>query len=373
MTHEWYAVDALESTATPALAVYPSRVMSNVQKMKSIAGSVDRLWPHVKTHKTAELVRLQRREGIHRFKCATLAEAEVTAQAGAAVVLLAYPMAGPNPTRLARLAGRFPHVRFSTLVDNPDSADQLNAAMAGSGLTLGVWIDVDVGMGRTGMPLTAGRPTALYERLAGGEWPNLIAVGFHAYDGHVRDRDPTERAEHAERCLEPLIAMRLALVNRGLGPVRLMAGGTPTFAAHAQAADRDLSPGTCVLWDASYSQKFPDLGFEFAAVLLTRVVSKPMDGRLCLDLGYKAVASDNPDPRAVFLDVPDARMVVHSEEHLVIETARAGEYSVGDVLYAIPFHVCPTCALHRELLVVEGRQVVDRWPVAGRDRRLSDE
>ena len=129
--------------------------------------------------------------------------------------------------------------------------------------------------------------------------------------------------------------------------------------------------GTCVFWDAGYGAKMPDMDFLVAAALLTRVVSKPGGNRLCLDLGHKAVASEMPHPRVVFPQLPDAKAVTHSEEHLVVETSRAGEFAVGDCLYGIPWHICPTVALHAAAVVVRGGQAVERWSVAARARKFT--
>jgi D-serine deaminase-like pyridoxal phosphate-dependent protein len=151
-------------------------------------------------------------------------------------------------------------------------------------------------------------------------------------------------------------------------------GGTPTFPVHAalEAPGVECSPGTCILHDAGYGASFPDLPFTPSALLLTRVVSRPRPDRLCLDLGYKAVASDPPmTSRLRLVELPEAAIVVHSEEHLVVETPRAGEFPVGRTLLAIPGHICPTSALHRKAYVVEGGALVDDWEVAARDRVLS--
>jgi D-serine deaminase-like pyridoxal phosphate-dependent protein len=101
------------------------------------------------------------------------------------------------------------------------------------------------------------------------------------------------------------------------------------------------------------------------------VISRPTQTRLCLDLGHKAVASEMPPPRAIFPALPDAKAVGHNEEHLVIETARAAEFPVGTALYALPWHICPTVALHDRVQVVRGGRVVEEWPVAARARRIS--
>ena len=113
------------------------------------------------------------------------------------------------------------------------------------------------------------------------------------------------------------------------------------------------------------------MDFLNAALVLTRVVSKPGGNRLCLDLGHKAIASENPHPRVIFLNLPDARGVSHSEEHLVVETERAGEIELGACLYGVPWHVCPTVALHSEAVIVENGRATQHWKIAGRERKLT--
>ena len=126
-----------------------------------------------------------------------------------------------------------------------------------------------------------------------------------------------------------------------------------------------------MLWDSGQPRNNPELEFLPAAVLLTRVISKPAPNRLCLDLGHKSVASEMSPPRVRLLGLEDAVFITHSEEHLVIETPLAGNFAVGDALYGIPRHICPTVALHAEVLVVRDGRVQERWPVTARARRIS--
>jgi D-serine deaminase-like pyridoxal phosphate-dependent protein len=195
---------------------------------------------------------------------------------------------------------------------------------------------------------------------------------LHAYDGHLTESDPATRRALCEAAFAPVDQLRNQLRAEGLEVPRLVAGGTPSFPIHASHSDRECSPGTTVLWDFSYAEKFADLPFEIAAVLLTRVVSKPAMNRLCLDLGHKAVAAENPLPsRVKIVEIPDGVAVMQSEEHLVIETARAKEFTIGQTLHALPRHICPTVALHAEAVVVPGDTAEERWPILARARRIT--
>jgi D-serine deaminase-like pyridoxal phosphate-dependent protein len=140
---------------------------------------------------------------------------------------------------------------------------------------------------------------------------------------------------------------------------------------HAQSAGVECSPGTCVLWDFGYNDKLRDLPFRVASLVLTRVISKPGGNRLCLDLGHKSIASENPHPRVRLLGLEEATFITHSEEHLVIETPRAGEFEVGSELYGIPRHICPTVALYSEAVVVQNGRTESRWKITARERRLT--
>ena len=205
--------------------------------------------------------------------------------------------------------------------------------------------------------------------------PGLSAGGLHVYDGHTHQEAPAERRAAVLRQLEPVLALRKTLEAKGLPVPRIVCGGTPTFSIFAglDIAGLECSPGTFVLHDSGYGSKYADLtGFMPAALLLTRVMSRPTPNRVTFDLGYKAVASDPPaGKRLVLLDVPDYEPVLQNEEHLVIETPLAGGFGLGAEVFALPTHICPTCAMHRSAYVVEGGQVVGQWDIVARDRVLT--
>lgn len=356
-----------ESLLSPSLIIFREVVGRNLDAMVTMAGSAARLRPHVKTHKMPALVRLSERAGITRHKCATIAEAEMLAEANATDVLIAFPMVGPNIARLARLMSEFPGTTFRTTVDDPEAAQALSAGVRETGRSLPVLLDLDVGMGRTGIA-PGPEAEALYAAVA--KLPGLEPDGLHAYDGHANNPDPADRRSVVAGCEEAAFGLRDRLTARGLPVPRIVFGGTPSFPIHAALKDPsvELSPGTCLLHDVGYGTKFPDLPFVPAAALLTRVVSRPRPDRLCLDLGHKAVAADPKGPRVKLPDLPEAEFPTHSEEHLVAQTPRAAEFRVGDALIALPYHICPTCALHRRAYVVERGEQVDEWEVAARDR-----
>ncbi|MBX3413777.1 MAG: D-TA family PLP-dependent enzyme [Pirellulales bacterium] len=364
----WYEISNVDEIASPTLLVYLDRVRQNVARMIEMAGGTRRLRPHVKTHKMAEVVSLQLDAGIDKFKCATIAEAEMLADCGARDVLLGYPIVGPNIARVARLAAKYPSVRFTVVADDADAVQALSAAVAATGRELDVLVDIDNGMHRSGIAPDE-RADALYRAIHAA--PGLTVGGLHVYDGHLRDHDPAARTAAVDAAFVPVQAMIDRLERAGLRVPRVVAGGSPTFPMHARYPEREVSPGTCVFWDASYQTKFPDLGFIHAALVLTRVISRPASNIVCLDLGFKAVSPDNPDPRAELIGLSDAKMTVHSEEHLAVRTTLGANLKVGTPVYAIPYHICPTCALHREAIVVEQGIARDRWPIAARDRMLT--
>lgn len=365
---DWFTVANVADIASPALLVYPDRALQNVRLMIRSAGDPSRLRPHIKTHKMAELVRLQMDEGISKFKCATIAEAELAAKAGARDILIAYPIVGPNMERLIALCRLFPETRFLSVADDAAASRSLAAALAKAKLTAEVLLDLDVGQHRTGLP-PGPQAMDLYRLIA--TTPGLRPGGLHVYDGHITQPEAAARKDLCESAFSVADAFRRELIAANLPVPRIVAGGTPTFPVHARRPGIECSPGTCVLWDFGYSSKYPELQFLHAALVLTRVISKPGTGRLCLDLGHKAIGPENPPPRVHFLNLPDARPISHSEEHLVVESPSAQRFSVADVLYGVPSHVCPTVALYMEANVIRDGRAAGTWRVAARDRRIT--
>ena len=368
---ERYAIANPDEVLSPGLVVFEEILRENVSRMIAISGDVGRLRPHCKTHKMVAVTRMEVGMGIVKHKCATFAEAEMLALGGARDVFLAYNLVGPNIDRAVRYRQRFPEVRFSVAADHPEPVNTLNDAMACAGEHIRVFVDIDTGLRRTGLP-PGTRACDLYAKI--DESSHLTPAGLHLYDGQNHQTDLDERQRAVDRCWDAVCALRERLKNASLAVPAIVAGGTGTFPLYAGKDDPtlELSPGTCVLHDEGYRREFPDMEFVAAALILTRVVSRPSRKLVTFDLGYKACASDPPaGNRLHFPAIPDAKEVLQNEEHLVIETESASGYRPGDVELAIPTHICPTSALHSHAWVVRGGKVENRWEVTARDRALT--
>ncbi len=366
-----YEIDDTTQILSPGLVVFREILEANLDRMLAIAGSPHRLRPHCKTHKMREVVQMQVARGITRHKAATFAEAEMLVSAGATDVFLAYSMVGPNIGRAVTFRQQFPETEFAVTADHGGSIEQLGAAMQTAGLSIDVLLDLDTGQHRTGVQVGE-HAQQLYQQLV--ETPGIRPGGLHLYDGQNHQTELDARRTAVLDCWNQAAGFRDKLEAAGWPVPRIVAGGTGSFPIYATLEDDalQLSPGTCVFHDAGYGGMFPDLEFRPAALLLTRVISRPTPDRITLDLGYKAVASDPPaDRRVVIPDLPDAKFVLQNEEHLVVETSLAENYQPGDCLLAIPRHVCPTSALHKQVDVISLGKLVDRWAVAARDRRLT--
>lgn len=366
-TSEWYSVDGIDAIDSPALLVYKDQVKENIRLVKSMVNDVRMLRPHVKTNKMAEVCTMMLEEGITQFKCATIAEAEMLATAGAPDVLLAYQPVGPKAERFANLIKAYPSVHFACLTDNEAGARHISRVAGEQGIIINVFIDLNIGMNRTGIVPEKALPlAALILSLK-----HIQLVGLHGYDGHIRDADTTLRQQKSDEGYRRVAALHREIAEKYQRSLKMVMGGTPTFPTHARRQHVECSPGTFVFSDWGYKHGFPDEPFEYAALVITRVISIVDEHTICTDLGHKSVAAENPLPRVHFLNAPDAVPAGQSEEHLVLRVADATQYHIGDVLYGVPVHICPTVALYDKVYVVENKKIVTQWEVVARKRSIN--
>jgi D-serine deaminase-like pyridoxal phosphate-dependent protein len=353
---------------TPALVVYPRYVRENIELAIRMAGGPERLRPHIKTHKTLEGVKAMMLAGINRFKCATIAEAELLGIAGAGDTLLAYQPTGPKLKRLVELILHYPSTRYSCLVDRTEAAVEMNEVFASAGLQVRVYLDINLGQNRTGIS-PDNSALALYKLCS--QLKGIEPVGLHGYDGHIRDRDLEVRRTKCDAAFERLVTLKTQIVQQDFTPPTIIVGGSPTFSIHSTREGVECSPGTFIFWDKGYTDLCPEQPFIPAVLVLSRVISLPDKSKICLDLGHKSIGAENELARRVyFLNAPELVPVSQSEEHLVMEAGEGHPYRIGDLLYGIPFHVCPTVALYERACAVENGQIAGEWRVIARDRKI---
>lgn len=344
---------------SPGLIVYPDRVQRNIAKaFEMVDGDPARLRPHIKTHKTKEVNDLLLAAGITKFKCATMAEAELLALSEAPDVLISMQLIGPNLERFKSLVSHYPKTCFSSIVDDSFAASELNRVF--EGLKTGVYIDLNIGMNRTGIkPENA---LTLIQQIK--SLPNLQLRGLHAYDGHIRDKVYEDRVEHVET---DFASFYLLLEQIDPTVLELVVSGTPSFLVHHKNPLFTCSPGTFVFFDAGYAVLFPENTFEYGVEIIARIISKPTETTICLDLGHKSVAAENPiDNRVRFIDHPGWELKSQSEEHGIVEVGDHSSYRIGEIVRMIPYHICPTVNLHSHLQAIDG----GLWEVKARNRRL---
>lgn len=364
---DWYQIDNIERLDTPGLVLYKERIAQNIAHAIARVKDAANLRPHVKTNKIPEVCKMMMDAGITRFKCATIAEAEMLAMINAQNVLFAYQPVGPKGDRLLRLAQHYPGTAFSCLVDHFDVAQSLSKIFSRAGVVLNVFIDLNTGMNRTG--ITPANAYALFEKMRGLD--SIFIEGIHAYDGHLRDPDASARKEQTDSAFGEVTKLVTHIESSVGRRIRIVAGGSPTFAAHS-TRNVECSPGTFVFWDWGYGHQFPDEPFEYAALVVCRVISVINDTLVATDLGHKAVAAENPiSNRVFFLNAPHAKPVSQSEEHMVLSVPDAKKYKPGDVLYGVPVHICPTVNLYERAVLVESGQATTLWKVTARDRTIN--
>ncbi|HPD31866.1 MAG TPA: DSD1 family PLP-dependent enzyme [Phycisphaerae bacterium] len=348
----------IEDLDTPALLLDWPAAQRNLRKMADFfRGRPAQLRPHFKNHKCSELARRQLKAGSAvGVTCAKLAEAEVLATAGVDDILIANQIVGPAKIdRLIALARRVPRLRVA--VDDLEQTRLLARVAEASGLTVGVLIEIDIGMGRCGLP--PGEPAV---RMA-AELATLKGIrldGLQAYEGHlVAVADPQERQTRTQQAFEPALHTRQMLVDAGLPPGIISGGSTSTYAITGRIEGIDeIQAGTYVTMDNMYRKLTPE--FEVALSVLSTVISRPRSDTNVLDVGLKGLGHEfgSPSPKE-WLD-GDCQSSL-AEEHCIVRNGP--DWRVGQKVELVPSHACTTCNLYRQLHVFEQGRIVDVWPI----------
>ncbi|HKA17200.1 MAG TPA: alanine racemase [Blastocatellia bacterium] len=369
-----YLIEGVERVMTPALAIYPDIVDSNIRAtLRLMDGNANRWRPHVKTTKLRSIMKRFVEHGIVNFKCSTSLELSTVCEAGASDVLVAYPMVGANSRRVQEISSRFPEVAISALVESQPHVEQWR------GSNIGLFIDVNPGMNRTGIEDDrVDEIVQLARRIQDGR---QIFRGLHYYDGHLSSLDIVERERTAQRGYDRLMKVIAEFDRAGIDIGEVVTAGTPSFPcslsyrpfAGAKFIHR-ASPGTIVYNDCSSLTQLPsEFGYQPAAVVVSTVVSHPSSGRLTCDAGHKTVSADSGIPTCAVLGSPALVPLKPSEEHLPIE-APEGSLTppIGNLLYLVPRHICPTVNnFDHALIVLDGKIVgIEQVTARGREKPM---
>ena len=375
LSPDYYRIDEIENVLTPALAIYPRIVDDNIDITIGLLGDANRWRPHVKTAKLAFVMRRFVARGIRAFKCSTTLELSTVCEAGAEDVLIAYPAVGANARRIRELAEKFEGVRVSALVENTAQID------VWTGSKVGLFIDVNPGMNRTG--IEQGRVDTIIEIAHSIESSGSIFRGLHYYDGHVSKYDLADREPVAHRGYDQVMRLASALDQAGLPVAEVVTAGTPAFPCTLSYGPftgasfvHRASPGTIVYSDCtSLAQLPPEYGYRPAAVVVSTVVSHPSDLLLTCDAGHKTVSADAGVPTCAVMGRSDLLPLRPSEEHLPMEAFEGAPLpALGEALYLVPKHICPTVNNFDHALIVENNRIVgvERVTARGREAPLNE-
>jgi D-serine deaminase-like pyridoxal phosphate-dependent protein len=365
-----YTVSGIEDVLTPALLLYPDQIAANIAStLNLLTGDANRCRVHIKTAKLSYTLKMLLDRGIRNFKCATTLELLTACRSGAEDVLLAYPAMGANARRAYEIAQQFPNVRISVLAENEVHVRQWRASR------VAIFIDINPGMNRTGIDQSdTNNVIDLAQAIseAGVEFR-----GLHYYDGQYGSLAEPERTQAAHDGYDHLLKLANELERSGIEIPEIITAGTPTFPCSLsyEAFRRGnfihrVSPGTFVYCDASSLRQLPaEYGYRPAALVLTRVVSHPRRGVVTCDAGHKTVSADAGIPTCLVLGHPELTPLSPSEEHLPLAVKEgAPTPQIGESLYLLPRHVCPTVNNFNDALLVRNATIESTEPVTARGR-----
>ena len=368
-----YLVSDFEHVLTPALVLYPEIIASNIGRtLELLEGDPERWRAHIKTAKLACTLRTLLDHGVRHFKCATTLELLMACESGADDVLVAYPMMGANARRVLEIADRFPQVRISVLAESEQHIRQW------SGSPVGIFLDINPGMNRTG--IEQGKNSDVLQLIRAVRQSNLEFRGLHYYDGQYGHEDEPGRTRATHEGYDRLMELVEEIARNSFQVPELITAGTPTFPCSLSYKRfrngpfvHRISPGTIVYCDATSMAQLPaEYGYAPAALVVTRVVSHPSAGIVTCDAGHKSVSADAGVPTCVVMGHPELTPIGPSEEHLPMMVGPGEVPALGEALYLIPRHVCPTVNnFDAALLVRNGKvEAVERVSARGREMPL---
>ncbi len=369
-----YRLEKPKDIATPRLILFEDRIQANIRQMKALLAaqhldlSFRNLCPHVKTHKSAYITGLLQNEGISFFKC-SLNEVDLLVRCGADKIFIAYPLLLHDARRLFSLMQENDTIEWFVQISHPVHVDILKQAMPAAIPALYYYLDIDVGMHRTG----TSPDSALQLYRDAGKANGLRFAGIHAYDGHNHSAEASERQQIAHESMTDLLSCKNHFIREGIKVPSIMVGGTPGFLADLEVLSQAnpettlfVSPGTWIYSDSEHA-RILDNTFEVAALLLTQVIDLPADGLATLNIGHKRWSIDQGLPD-VFSE-QGVRIQSFSEEHTVLALPVGKDLNIGDYILMAPKHVCSTVNLWEYGILVDSEgQIKQNIQIDARNR-----
>jgi D-serine deaminase-like pyridoxal phosphate-dependent protein len=355
---------AVADLETPALTIDLDRLEANLDRAAAYAAEHGiAMHPHAKTHKTAEIARLQLARGAAGITVAKSSEAAAFARVGIGPLLAHYPPVGaPKVERLVEVAT---WTRLTVALDSFAAAEPLAGALAAAGLEAEVLIELDVGMGRTGLdPVGAVELASAIQELGGG----LVVAGVSCYPGHVRGDEPAVEAGLAAVAARLRQAVDL-FAGADVPCARISGGSTRTLFDSHLTPVTEIRPGNYALLDrgeASGPYSLEDCALRVQAT----VISTAVPGRVVLDCGSKTLSEAGPPPGllgfGVAPELPGLEVESLNEEHALARIGAGAGLKVGDRVELIPNHACTCVNLHERLFAQRGGVVEAVFPVLAR-------
>lgn len=356
----------LRTVETPAGVVDRERMEANARRVAAYCRRHDLAWrPHIKTHKSTRVARLQLAAGATGLTVATPREAEVMAGV-TDDLLLAYPPVGT--ARLQRIAALPPATRLTVALDSTDVLLPLARTAREAGRTFDVLVEVDVGLRRVGVQ---GHGAAVELARAVAAEGGVGYRGILFYAGHIRAPGPA--ADEAMAALDAALSDLVARLGAaGLPPAVVSGGTTPTlWRSHELSALTEVRAGTCIFNDRDACAVGAAAPEHLAYTVLATVVSTAVAGRCAVDAGSKALAKEGRGGAGTFgtlLDRPEVPVVALSEEHGILDLeGTEWRPRVGERVRIVPNHVCVSVNLQDRLLVSRG-DAAEVWPLEARGR-----
>jgi len=358
------------SLNTPVLVIDRDTLQRNIDAMAAFARENGMaLRPHAKTHKSADIAKLQLAAGAVGVCCAKLGEAEALAEGGVQNILITSPVVTPQAiARLIALNGKISQLRV--VADNPDNVDAIAAATKAAGQALDVVVDIDPGIRRTGVP-SAEAALELTQRIAAAETLRFAGVQYYCGAQQHIESYVDRRAAIADRT-EYLRGVVETLSRAGYVPEVITGGGTGTHRIDAELGVlTELQAGSYVFMDKQYNDCDLDGGggkpFETSLFVDAHVISANSSSMATIDAGFKALSTDGGLPVVMDGAPAGAMFVFMGDEHGAL-IAPDHTFRIGDhVSLAVP-HCDPTVNLYEAYHLVRDGALIDIWPVSARGR-----